>query len=79
MAERPLSEFSRRFSDPPALPSGNELLSRTQVEKEFGLTRSFLQKCAWRGDGPAMVRLGYRTVRYRRADIVAFINEMREL
>lgn len=55
--------------------SDNELLSRAQVEQEFGLSRSYLEKCAWRGDGPTIVRLGYRTVRYRRADIVAFINK----
>lgn len=46
----------------------NELLSRVQIAAEYGLPRRWLELAATRGDGPPMVRLGWRTVRYRRGD-----------
>lgn len=51
----------------------NQLLSRAEVAQEYGIPAKFLENAAWRGDGPAMIKLGYRTVRYRRADIEAYI------
>ena len=57
-------------------PIEKQLLSRDEVEAEFGVTRRYLELAAWRGDGPPFVKLGRRTVRYRRADILAFIDAM---
>lgn len=56
-------------------PGGNphELLSRRQVEAEYGITVKALERYAWAGGGPPMVKLGHRTIRYRRGDIEAFI------
>lgn len=50
-----------------------KLLSRKEVELEYGITARFLELAAWRGDGPTQVKLGHRTIRYRRGDIEAFI------
>ncbi|MDJ0820927.1 MAG: AlpA family transcriptional regulator [Paracoccaceae bacterium] len=54
------------------------LLSRNEVEKEFGIPRRFLELAVARGDGPAIVRLG-RSVRYRVCDIQAWIAERLEV
>lgn len=54
----------------------NMLLTRAQVQAEFGLSRRFLELAAWRGDGPPMVKLG-RAVRYKRRDILDWIDARR--
>jgi predicted DNA-binding transcriptional regulator AlpA len=54
----------------------DRLLSRNEVEAEFGLSRRFLELSAWRGDGPPLIRLG-RAVRYKRRDIADWINARR--
>ncbi len=58
-------------------PSPHLLLSRDEVEAEFGLSRRFLEIAAWRGDGPPMIRIGRRAVRYRRSDVIAWIDARR--
>lgn len=64
------------------LPAGSDkpdfLLSRDEVEAEFGLTRRFLELAAWRGSGPPVIRIGERAVRYRRGDIIAWIEARRD-
>jgi predicted DNA-binding transcriptional regulator AlpA len=73
--------WDRNVSDVAAVGPGpesvrtnlEELLSREEIEAEYGLTRRYLEVAAWRGDGPPLVKLGRRTVRYRRADILEFI------
>lgn len=55
----------------------NQLLSRAEVAREYGIPIKFLENAAWRGDGPSMIKLGYRTVRYRRADIEDYIKSCR--
>ncbi len=47
----------------------NELLSRDQIESEYGLSRRWLELAAVRGDGPKMVKISGRMVRYRRSDL----------
>ena len=56
-----------------ALKNPDHLLSRKEVAEEYGLSVKFLERAAWVGDGPTMVKLGHRSVRYRRADIVSYI------
>jgi predicted DNA-binding transcriptional regulator AlpA len=50
------------------------LLTPEELAAEFGLQPSTLRK--WRGDGsgPPFVRLAYHVVRYRRADVEAWID-----
>lgn len=56
-------------------PAGNtELLTRDEVQARYGLSRRWLELAAHRGEGPAMVKISRRMVRYRAADIEAFIN-----
>jgi predicted DNA-binding transcriptional regulator AlpA len=57
--------------------SPDKLLTRDQVQAEFGLSRRFLELSAWRGDGPPMIRIGRRAVRYKRRDILAWIDARR--
>lgn len=58
--------------------SADRLLTRDQVESHFGLSRRFLEVAAVRGDGPPMVKIN-RAVRYRVADIRAWIEARRVL
>ena len=57
--------------------SPHKLLSRDEIEVEFGITRRFLELSAWRGDGPPMIWIGRRAVRYKRADVLAWIEAQR--
>jgi len=50
----------------------DHLLSRIDVEDQFGIPVRFLEVAVSRGDGPPIVRLG-RSVRYRVCDIRAWI------
>jgi predicted DNA-binding transcriptional regulator AlpA len=56
--------------------SQDRLLSRAEVEVNFGLSRRFLEVSAVRGDGPPMVKIG-RSVRYRVADLRNWIEARR--
>lgn len=56
--------------------SPDRLLSRAEVEVNFGLSRRFLEVAAVRGDGPPMVKIG-RSVRYRSEDLRAWIEARR--
>ena len=44
------------------------LLSRNDIETEYGLTKRWLELAALRGNGPPFLRISRRLVRYRRAD-----------
>jgi len=63
-------------ADTPQVPGSNpyELLTRRRVADEYGIRVKVLERYAWAGGGPKMVKLGRRTVRYRRGDIEAFID-----
>ena len=47
----------------------SELLSRDQIEDQFGLRRGWLEQLAHIGGGPTYLKLGRRMVRYRRSEI----------
>ena len=50
------------------------LLTRDEVEALFGITRRYLEVSAVRGDGPPMIRVGSRMVRYRVSDLHEWID-----
>lgn len=52
------------------------LLSRPQVELNFGISRRFLEIAAVRGDGPSYHKIG-SSVRYRVADLRQWIEAQR--
>ena len=54
-------------------PPDERLLTRDEVDAYFGISRRFLELAALNGDGPLMVRVGKRSVRYRAGDIRAWI------
>lgn len=49
------------------------LLTRDEVEDLFGLSKRWLEVAATRGEGPPIVRISPRMVRYRVSDIEAWI------
>jgi predicted DNA-binding transcriptional regulator AlpA len=51
----------------------NRLLSRNDVEREYGLGRRWLELAAMRGDGPPMRRISARMIRYQRAELEAWL------
>jgi len=53
------------------------LLSRTEVEARFGITRRWLELAALSGDGPPMIKIGKRLVRYRVGDVLAWLETRR--
>lgn len=54
--------------------SHNALLSREEIEVEYGLGRRWLELAALRGDGPPMVKISTKMVRYRRAEFEAWLD-----
>ncbi len=53
------------------------LLTRREVEDRFGLSVRYLEVSAVRGDGPPMIRISRRMVRYRASDIEAWLSAKR--
>ena len=51
------------------------LLTESEAAKLLRFTPRFLQARRVRGDGPPFVRVSRRAVRYRRCDLVAWIEE----
>lgn len=50
-----------------------DLLSEIEVAASLSVAIPTLRNWRWRGEGPRFVKLGKRAVRYRRADVDAFI------
>ena len=57
----------------PTLPS--ILLSRDQIEVEYNISRRWLELAALTGQGPAFIKIGARTVRYRRDELERWLSE----
>lgn len=53
------------------------LLTRSEVQARYGIPKRYLEIAAWRGDGPPMIKLGRRAVRYRVGDLRAWIEARR--
>lgn len=58
------------------IPNRNELLSRDDIERETdgGITRRWLELAAHRGEGPPMLKISRRMVRYRRDAFEAWLD-----
>ena len=52
-----------------------ELLSRDQIETEYGISRRWLELAALKGDGPPMIKISRRMVRYQRNALDAWLVE----
>ena len=50
-----------------------DLLTRSEAAHLLGVSPAYLANAAWRGDGPVLIRLGHRTVRYRRDALDAWL------
>lgn len=53
------------------------LLSRDEIETEYGITRRWLELAAYRGDGPPMRKISRRMVRYDRAEFETWLDAQR--
>ena len=53
------------------------LLSRDEIEAEFGITRRWLELAAHRGEGPPMLKISRKMVRYDRAEFEAWLEDQR--
>lgn len=51
------------------------LLSRDQIEVEYNISRRWLELAALTGEGPAFIKIGARTVRYRRNELERWLSE----
>ena len=58
--------MSREFIEP--------LLTRDQVAKKFNLEKRWLELAAHKGEGPPMVKISRRMVRYRASDVNRWID-----
>ena len=52
-------------------------LNRKEIEAEYGITARWLELATVKGDGPIMTKISRRMVRYRRADIEAWLESKR--
>ena len=50
-----------------------DLLDEREVATALSVALNTLRNWRWKGEGPRFVKLGKRAVRYRRADVDAFI------
>lgn len=55
-----------------SVQNNNRLLSRTEVEQIYGVSKRFLENAAQRNEGPQRIMIG-RLVRYRVGDICKWI------
>ena len=63
------------MNDGKAAPSGTcSTLSTKEAATYIGLSASLLEKLRLQGTGPVFCRLGERVVRYRHADLDAWVN-----
>lgn len=53
--------------------SDSRLLSRDEIEAEYAISRRWLELAAHRGDGPPMIKISRRCVRYRRSEFEAWL------
>lgn len=75
------TKWPSHILDDPLRPGASRnpdmLLDRKQVEETFGLSKRWLELAALRGDGPPMIKISRRMVRYRVRDIEAWLDTHR--
>ena len=52
----------------------NQLLTTQQASEYLGVSKAFLERDRWAGAKIPFVRVGHRAVRYRIADLEAFLD-----
>lgn len=53
----------------------NELLTTAQAAQCLGVSKAFLERDRWAGARIPYIKVGSRAVRYRRADLDAYIEQ----
>lgn len=53
----------------------NRLLTRKEVERQYGIKKRWLEMAAHRGYGPSMIKLSKRKVLYSREAIEQYLKE----
>lgn len=61
------------------MDNDEDLLSRDDIERETrgGITRRWLELAAHRGEGPPMLKISRRMVRYRRSEFRSWLDAQR--
>jgi excisionase family DNA binding protein len=52
----------------------DKLLTTKEAARYLGVSQAFLERDRWAGDAIPFIKLGARAVRYRVADLEAFLN-----
>ncbi len=65
---------SKKSPDQNDFGDRRRLLTRGEVAETFGLSHRWLEVAACRGEGPPMVRITARMIRYRASDVEAWIS-----
>lgn len=70
------SQVARRYGKSRNEPSDQKLLTRADVQEEYGIGKRFLEVAATRREGPPFIKIG-RSVRYLRKDLERWIFDQR--
>lgn len=54
-----------------------ELLTTAEAARYLGMSKAFLERDRWAGARIPFIRVGSRSVRYRRADLEAYLDMQR--
>lgn len=68
-----MKESALRKEDRQVVPSNQVLFTEEQAARMLQLTSKALQAWRYRGVGPLHIRISRRCIRYRREDLLAFI------
>lgn len=58
---------------PVSVANPADLLDENEAAHTLSVAVQTLRNWRWKGEGPRFVKLGKRTVRYRRGDLAAFV------
>jgi predicted DNA-binding transcriptional regulator AlpA len=65
--------MSLAIPTPPTAANPADLLDENEAAASLSVAVQTLRNWRWKGEGPRFVKVGARLVRYRRADLAAFI------
>jgi predicted DNA-binding transcriptional regulator AlpA len=66
------TETNRENSD---ISGQRRLLSRDEIQAEYGISRRWLELAAISGEGPPFIKVSSRMVRYRRNQLEKWLND----